>query len=129
MQPIRSLLRSKQHDAGWNPNLRGYLKSCVAGRQWPQTRLGAANLSSHGACTFCLHDKIEMIKISAAAGKEGHDWFVDLAKQARATAESTAGVSMRKRAMIIKEAEAEMIEDPQPQMLSDVPSGSLMHRS
>ena len=63
-----------------NPNPRGCLKSCAVGRQWPQTRLKVANLSSHGARTFCLHDKIEMIRISAAAGKEGHDWFIDLAE-------------------------------------------------
>ena len=83
MQPIWSLLTSRQNNDEWNPNLRGYLKSCQAGRQWPQARLKAANLSSHSACALCLHDKIEMIRISAAAGKEGHDWFVDLAKQAK----------------------------------------------
>ena len=69
MQPIWSLLRSKQHDVEWNPNLMGYIKSCVAGRQWSQTNLKAANLSSHGACTVCLRDKIEMIRISVAACK------------------------------------------------------------
>ena len=31
--------------------------------------------------------------------------------------------------MIVKEAEAKILEEPQPQMLSGVPSGSLMHRT
>ena len=91
MQPIWSLLTSRQNNDEWNPNLRGYLKSCQAGRQWPQARLKAANLSSHSACALCLHDQIGMIRISAAAGKEGHDWFVDIAKQAKEDAETQQG--------------------------------------
>lgn len=70
-----------------------------------------------------------MIRISAAAGKEGRDWFIDLAEQARAVANSTIGISMRKKSMIVKEVEAKMLQDPQPLMLSGVPSGNLMHRS
>jgi len=88
MQPIWSLLSSRQNDDEWNPNLTGYLKSCQAGRQWAHARPKTANLSSHSAYAFCLHDKIEMIRISAAAGKEGHDWFVDLAKQAMEEAQT-----------------------------------------
>ena len=110
MQPIWSLLKSKQNDEEWNPTLRGYLKSCNAGRQWPQARLKTANLSTHKACAFCLHDKIEMIRISAAAGKEGHDWFVDLAKQARNGAEAMQGLSRRRKTMLINKAEAKVIE-------------------
>ena len=109
MQPIWSLLQSRQNDAEWDPNLRGYLKSCMAGRQWPQTRLKAENLSTLSACAFCLHDKIEMIRVSAAAGKEGHDWFVDLAKLAQITADTTQGISQRKKAMIVKSAEAKLL--------------------
>ena len=129
MQPIWSLLHSRQNDSEWNPNLRGYLKSCIAGRQWPQARLKAANLSSHSACAFCLHDKIEMIRVSAAAGKEGHDWFIDLAKQARTTADATQGMSQKKKTMLVRNAEARMIEEPQQQMLTGVPTGNLMHRN
>ena len=88
MQPIWSLLTSRQNNDECMPNLRVYLKSCLAGRQWPRARLETASLSSHSACAFCLHDKIEMIRISAAAGKEGHDWFVDLATKAKEEAEA-----------------------------------------
>ena len=129
MQPIWSLLTSRQNDDEWNPNLRGYLKSSQAGRQWPQARLKTANLSSHSACAFCLHDKIEMIRISAAAGKEGHNLFVDLAKQAKEEVEALQGISQRRETQLISRAEASMIEDPQPQMLVWVPAGNLMHRN
>ena len=121
MQPIYELLRSTRNDKEWNPNLRGYLKSANAGRQWPQTRLMSANLSSHSACAFCLYDKIEMIRISAAAGKEGHDWFIDLALQARTAADATPGISQKKKTMRINKAESAMLEDPQKQMLIGVP--------
>ena len=70
-----------------------------------------------------------MIRISAAAGKEGHDWFVDLAKKAKEEAEAQQGISQRRKTQLISRAEARMMEDPQPQMLVGVPNGNLMHRN
>ena len=110
METVWSLLQSRQNDAEWNPNLRGYLKSCTAGRQWPQARLEVANLSTHSACASCLHDKIEMMMVSSAVGKEGHDWFVHPAKLAQIIADHTQGILQRKKAMIVKNAEAKMLE-------------------
>ena len=112
MQPIWSLLTSRQNDNDWNLNLMAYLKSCQAGRQRPQARLKTANMSSHSAFAFCLHDKIEMIRINAAAGKERHDWFVDLAKQAKDEAQTLQGASQRRKNQLVSRAEAKMIEDP-----------------
>ena len=70
-----------------------------------------------------------MIRISAAAGKEGHDWFIDLASKAREEAEAQQGISQRRKAQLVSRAEARMIEDPQPRMLEGVPIGNLMHRN
>ena len=57
MQPLWILLRSRQNDTEWNPRLRGYLKSVVTNRQWPQVRLKAAGKATHDRCIFCLQDK------------------------------------------------------------------------
>ena len=70
-----------------------------------------------------------MIRITAAAGKEGHDWFIDRALQARTTADATPGMTQKKKTMLVNKAETAMLEDPQEQMLAGVPTGNLMHRS
>ena len=59
MQPIWSLLKSRQNDPEWNPALRGALASTQAGRQWPQTRVFVAGWSGHKKCLACLQAIVE----------------------------------------------------------------------
>ena len=66
MAPIWKLLKSKQNDEEWNPACRGALKSALAGRQYPQTRVFAAGWSKHNRCILCLHDIVQ-----ADAAKNG----------------------------------------------------------
>jgi hypothetical protein len=54
MEPIWTLLNSRQNDGDWNASLRGGLRSAIANRQWPQTRVRAAGWSSHNRCLLCL---------------------------------------------------------------------------
>ena len=55
MAPVWKLLKSKQNDDEWKPACRGALRSAIAGRQYPQTRVFAAGWSEHNRCIFCLH--------------------------------------------------------------------------
>ena len=41
MEPIWQLLNSRQNDDEWNPMLRGSLRSALANRQYPQSRVKA----------------------------------------------------------------------------------------
>ena len=59
MEPVYGLLKSNRNDAGWNPVLRGCLRSVVAGRQYPQVRVKAAGWAKHDKCLFCLHDIVK----------------------------------------------------------------------
>lgn len=65
-----------------------------------------------------------MIRINAAAGKEGYDWFIDLAKHAKITADPAQGISLKKKAMVVNNVETKMIEEPQLQVLMGVPTGT-----
>ena len=55
MEPITKLLKSTENTETWNPALRGSLKSAIAGRQYPQSRVYAAGWAAHNKCIFCLH--------------------------------------------------------------------------
>ena len=55
IQPIFSLLKSRQNDLEWNPALRGG----QAGRQWPQSRVYTAGWSEHNKCLACLQALVE----------------------------------------------------------------------
>ena len=59
MAPVWKLLKSNQNDEEWNPACRGALKSALAGRQYPQTRVFAAGWSEHNRCILCLHDIVQ----------------------------------------------------------------------
>ena len=59
MGPVWKLLKSKQNDEEWNPACRGALKSSLAARQYPQTRVFAAGWSEHNRCILCLYDIIQ----------------------------------------------------------------------
>jgi hypothetical protein len=59
MEPIWQLLNSRQNDDEWNPTLRGSLRSALANRQYPQSRVKAAGWSTHDRCLFCLNSLIE----------------------------------------------------------------------
>ena len=39
MEPITKLLKSRTNNEDWNPALRGSLRSAIAGRQYPQSRV------------------------------------------------------------------------------------------
>ena len=60
MEPITKLLKSKENTETWNPALRGSLKSAIAGRQYPQSRVFAAGWAAHNKCIFCLHHLVEL---------------------------------------------------------------------
>lgn len=77
MQPIWSLLKSKQNDERWNPRLRGYLKSVVSNRQWTQVRLKLAGKAEHDRCLFCLQAKIDAVRQLSRNGNPDVSWFSD----------------------------------------------------
>jgi hypothetical protein len=54
MEPIWQLLGTKTKIEGWNQQHKGALKSAVAGRQYPQTRVKQCGWSEHDRCLFCL---------------------------------------------------------------------------
>ena len=60
MEPITKLLKSKENSETWNPALRGSLKSAIAGRQYPQSRVFAAGWATHNKCIFCLHNLVNL---------------------------------------------------------------------
>ena len=68
MEPIWQLINSKKDNEDWNPDFRGCLKSAVAGRQYPQTRVMAAVWSEHNRCIMCLSDIVD------AEDASGTDW-------------------------------------------------------
>ena len=54
MEPITKLLKSKANNEDWNLALRGSLRSAIAGRQYPQSRVFAAGWADHNKCLSCL---------------------------------------------------------------------------
>ena len=54
MEPITKLLKSKANNEEWNLELRGSLRSAIAGRQYPQARVFAAGWAERNKCLFCL---------------------------------------------------------------------------
>ena len=59
MAPIWQLLKSSRNDEKWNPKLRGGLRSLLAYRQFPQSRVFAAGWSEHNRCILCLHGIVQ----------------------------------------------------------------------
>ena len=51
--------QAKAKHEEWNPACRGALKSALACRQYPQTRVFAAVWSVHNRCILCLHDIVQ----------------------------------------------------------------------
>ena len=56
MEPITKLLKSQANNEDWNPALRGSLRSAIACRQHPQSRVFAAGWADHSKCLFCLQN-------------------------------------------------------------------------
>ena len=69
-EPIFKLIGSKRNDEGWNPFLRGMLKSVVANRQFPQSRCHQAGWVQHPKCIFCLHTEVTGEQLHAKLCKE-----------------------------------------------------------
>ena len=63
MEPIWKLLMSNRNDKDWNPSLRGALRSIIANRQWPQSRVHASGWSKHDKCNVCLNDVIVSVSV------------------------------------------------------------------
>jgi len=59
MGPVWKLLKSRQNDEEWNAACRGALKSSLAGRQYPQTRVFAAGWPLHNRCILCLYNIVQ----------------------------------------------------------------------
>lgn len=53
MRPIWKLLNSRERSLSWNPELRGALRSAIAGRQWPQVRCFRVGNTTHSKCLAC----------------------------------------------------------------------------
>ena len=68
MEPIWQHINSKKNNEDWNPDFRGCLKSAMAGRQYPQTRVMAAGWSDHNRCIVCLSDIVDAENISGTDG-------------------------------------------------------------
>ena len=60
MEPIWQLLKTKSGDKDWTATLKGCLRSVVAGRQYPQTRVKACGWSLHDRCLVCLNEIVEV---------------------------------------------------------------------
>ena len=60
MALVWKLLKSKQNDEEWSPACRGALRSALAGRQYPQTRVFAAGWSEHNRCILCFYDIVQV---------------------------------------------------------------------
>ena len=54
MEPIWQLLRTVTKEDGWNATHKGCLRSVMAKRQFPQTRVKSCGWSSHDKCLLCL---------------------------------------------------------------------------
>jgi hypothetical protein len=67
MEPLWQLLNSKVCNDDWNADLRGCLKSAIAGRQYPQTRVMAAGWAEHNRCIFCLSAAVDADDLSSTA--------------------------------------------------------------
>ena len=70
MDPVWKLLKSRQNDEDRNPAGRGALKSALAGRQYPQTRVFAAGWSQHNRCILCLYDIVQADVAKTALSRE-----------------------------------------------------------
>ena len=54
MEPIWQPLRTKPEEDGWDATHKGCLKSILANRQFPQTRVKNCGWSQHDRCLLCL---------------------------------------------------------------------------
>ena len=54
MQPLWRLLRARPDDS-WGAREKGALRSVVANRQWPQSRLCQAGIATTSNCRLCVH--------------------------------------------------------------------------
>ena len=54
MEPIWQLLRTKTKEDGWNATHKGCLKSIIAYKQFPQTRVKSCGWSEHDRFLLCL---------------------------------------------------------------------------
>ena len=64
MEPIWQLLRPVTKEEGWTATHKGCLKSVMAYRQFPQTRVKSCGWSEHDRCLMCLSTIVD-----ADAGK------------------------------------------------------------
>ena len=66
MEPIWQLLRPKTNDGNWTAAHKGCLRSVMANRQFPQTRVMKCGWSSHDRCLLCLSEIVD-----AESGRRG----------------------------------------------------------
>jgi hypothetical protein len=125
MQPVWKLLSSNQNDEQWNPRLRGYLKSVISDRQWPQVRLKAAGKAEHDRCVFCLQARIEQVRQAKRDGDQSYQWFNDLVQTAGEQPHPTESARLH----ATRTAAEMMVTSPQTEMIIGVPVGTLMHRN
>jgi hypothetical protein len=59
MEPIWQLLKAKSGDKDWTAVQKGCLRSVMAGRQFPQSRVKACGWSTHDRCLTCLNEIVE----------------------------------------------------------------------
>ena len=59
MEPMWQLLRADGARAKLSWQEKGCLKSAMANRQFPQTRVEACGWSEHDRCILCLHKIVE----------------------------------------------------------------------
>ena len=59
MEPIWQLLRTVTKEEGWNATHKGCLRSAIANRQFPQTRVKSCGWSLHDRCLMCLSTVVD----------------------------------------------------------------------
>ena len=59
MEPIWQLLKLKTSDKDWNAAHKGCLKSVMANKQYPQTRVKKCGWSLHDRCLLCLRGIVD----------------------------------------------------------------------
>ena len=59
MEPIWQLLKPKTKDEDWFAAHKGCLRSVMANRQYPQTRVKKCGWSSHDRCLLCLSEIVD----------------------------------------------------------------------
>ena len=98
-EPLLKLINSKRNNLGWNPALRGALKSVVANRQYTQLRCYQVGWVKHPKCIFCLHSDVsgkQLVACMPEDTKHGSNdrsdrvGLLDLKCQCTSTATATA---------------------------------------